>query len=364
MATYPTKLLEVFASQALEIFYAKSISEELCNNDWEGELKGKGSILNVLTFGALDWHTYTGADMTADDLSESNAQLVTDVAKYAYYTIKDYDTFRSYLKDPKGPAQRQLASRLQQIIDIYVLGFYADVGAGNRSGTDYTTGTVTVDVTTGLVTGSGTTFTSAMVGKPFKATGHSTWYRVKTYSSATSIVIEDDKDDATSAYTGGAISAGATYVIQAVTAVQVTKDTIFAKMSALSTILTNNEIPMEDRNMPVPASIAALIKQAPEYVNLGTESGRDNVQNGKLARQFAGFNVYEVPDGRFTGDSVNGWHIIGGHKSALCFAMALTENGVEPAIGNFGERFKSLVVYGAKVPDERRKALVEGFWSL
>ena len=364
MDDYPTKLLEIFASQALEIFYSKSVSEYLCNNDWEGEIEGRASKLNVLTFGALDWHTYTGADMTADDLTESNAQLVTDQAKYAYYTIKDYDTFRSYVKNPQGTAQKQLASRLQQLIDIYVLGVYGDVGAGNRQGTDYTTGSVTVDVTTGAVTGSGTTFTSAMVGRSFKATGHTSWYRVKTYTSATAIVIEDDSDDLTSAYTGGAIGSGASYTIQAVTAVQVTKDTIFAKMSALAVLLTNNEIPMDQRNMPVPASIATLIRQSPEYVAIGSESGRNDVLTGKLANEYAGWNVYEAPDGRFTGDSTNGWHIVGGHKSAICFAMALTKNEVEPAIGNFGERFKSLVVYGVKIPDERRKALVEAFWKL
>jgi hypothetical protein len=364
MATYPTKLLEVFASQALEIFYAKSISEVLCNNDWEGQLADKGSILNVLTFGALDWSTYTGADMTASSLTESNAQLITDQAKYSYFTVKDYDKFRSYIKNPEGPAQRQLASRLQQLIDIFVLGFYGDVGAGNRSGTDYTTGTVTVDVTTGAVTGSNTTFTTAMVGKPFKATGHTSWYRVKSFASTTSIVIEDDLDDVASVYTGGAIGGGATYTIQANTAIQVTKDTIFAKVNALATLLTNAEVPTDNRNLPVPASIATLIKQSPEYLASGTESGRQKVLDGQLDKMFAGFNVYEVPDGRFTGDSVNGWHIVGGHKSALCFAMGLTENGEEPAIGNFGKRFKSLVVYGAKVPDERRKALVEGYWKL
>jgi hypothetical protein len=44
--------------------------------------------------------------------------------------------------------------------------------------------------------------------------------------------------------------------------------------------------------------------------------------------------------------------------------MGLTENGVEDAIGNFGKKYKSLYFYGAKVPDERRKALAEGFWKL
>ena len=364
MDTYPTKLAEAFASEALEIYYASSVAEQITNMDYEGEIKDKSSILNVLTFGAISEHDYTGADMTSDDLTESNAQLVTDQAKYIYFRVKDYDTFRSYVKRPEGTIQKQVASRIKQVIDIYVLGLYGDVGAGNRDGTNYTTGTVTVAVTTGAVTGDGTTFTTAMVGKPFKATGHSTWYRVKSFASTTSIVIEDDSDDMPSAYTGGAIGAGATYAVQANTAVQVTKDTMFARVSALATMLTNAEIPQEDRWLVLPASLATLLRQSPEYVAIGSESGRDNVLNGKLANQYAGFNVYEVPDARVSGDSTNGFHVMGGHKSAICFAMGLTENGVEDAIGNFGKKYKSLYVYGAKVPDERRKALVEGFWKL
>lgn len=107
------------------------------------------------------------------------------------------------------------------MIDAYILGLYTDVASGNRVGTDYTTGTVAVAATTGVVTGTGTTFTSAMVGTGFKAAGHSQWYHIKTYTSATEITIEDDKDDETSSYTGGAISAGATYTIEAATAVTV-----------------------------------------------------------------------------------------------------------------------------------------------
>lgn len=364
MNAYPTKLMEAFASQALKLFYQKSVADAITNSEYEGEIKDKTSILNVLTFSKITSHNYTGATMTVDDPTESNAQLVTDQAKYFYFRIKDYDTFRSYIKNPSGTIIEQVAKELKKDIDVFVLGFYGDVASGNRVGTDYTTGTVTVDAVTGVVTGSGTTFTSAMVGKGFKALGHTAWYRVKSYASATSIVIEDDNDDLTSAYTGGAISAGATYTIQANTALQVTKSTIFEKVTDLGTLLTNNEIPQEDRFLVVPARIAALIRLAPEYVGVGSDSGREAVQNGMLPTKFAGFTVYEVSDDRISGDYVNGYHILGGHKSAICFAMGLTEQGTEDLIGNFGKAYKSLYVYGAKVPDERRKALVEGFFKL
>jgi hypothetical protein len=45
-------------------------------------------------------------------------------------------------------------------------------------------------------------------------------------------------------------------------------------------------------------------------------------------------------------------------------AMGMTEQGTEDLIGNFGKAYKSLYVYGAKVIDERRKALVELYCKL
>lgn len=364
MNSYPTKLVEGFALQALEIFYMMSVSEGITNNEYEGEIENKTSKLNILTFGAISTHDYDGTDMTADDLTESNAQIVTDQLKYIYFTVKTWDKFRSFIKNPENPVAKQVASEIKKVIDIYVLGFYSDAAAGNWFGTSYDTGTVEIAVTTGVVTGSGTTFTSSMVGKPFKALGHTNWYRVKTFNSSTEIVIEDDSDDLTSAYTGGAISAGATYEIQANTAVAVTKDTIVGYILDMWTVLSNNEIPEEDRWLVLPSKLVKLLKLSPEYQGLGSESGRNDFLNGRLNRMIEGFTTYEVSDARISGDSTNGYHVMAGHKSAICFAMGLTENGIEDAIGNFGKRIKQLYVYGAKVPDERRKALAHAFLKI
>lgn len=364
MNTYPTKLMEAFAASALKIFYQRSVTDAITNSDYEGEIRNKSSKLNVLTFGAISAQSYTGANLTADDLTESNSQLVTDQAKAFYFKIKDYDTFRSYIKDPENPVKEQVANELKKVVDVFSLGLYGDAGAGNWDGTSYTTGTVEVAVTTGVVTGSGTTFVAGMVGKPFKASGHSTWYRVKTFTSTTSITIEDDSDDLTSAYTGGAISAGATFEIQAHTPVQITAANVYQRFLALRAFLNNKEIPEEDRWAVVPTDIANLILQADEYVNGASEGGREAAQNGRLPKKFAGFDVYEVSESRITGDSVNGFRVMAGHKSAITFAMGLTEQGIEDLIGNFGKAYKSLYVYGAKVADERRKALTQGYWKL
>lgn len=362
MDAYATKLAEGFSQTIISIYFDKALTPIITNDEYEGEIRDKSTLLNIPTIIAPELQTYTGADLTDDELDENVGQLSTDQMKAFNVKIKSLDVLKSFIKNPQGSTLDQLTNLLLEASDAYVLGLYADVGAGNRVGTDYTTGTVTVTAVTGAVTGDGTTFTAAMVGKGFKAAGHTKWYRVKSYASATSIVIEDDYDDVTSAYTGGAIEAGATYTIEAVTAVQVTKSNIYAKIEALAVKLNEAKVPRDNRWLVLPPAVASLVRQSPEYIPAVESAYADVVKRG-LITSMGGFNLYE--SNQYSGNSTDGWHCLGGHKGAIVFGMAMTESEIEPFIAkNFGKRYKGLNVFGAKIVDERRKALVEGFFKL
>lgn len=362
MEDYGTNLAEGFAQRIISIYFDKALTPEITNDEYEGEIENKATVLNIPTVFAPQLQNYTGADLNDDELDESVAVLQTNQQKAFNIKIKSLDVLKSFIKKPEGSALDQVTNLLLEASDAYVLGLYGDVAAGNRDGTDYATGTVTVDVTTGAVTGSGTTFTSAMVGRGFKAAGHTKWYRVKSYSSSTAIVIEDDYDDVASAYTGGAIGSGAAYTIEAATALQVTKSNIYARLEALAVKLNERKIPRENRWVVLPPAIASLVRQAPEYIPAVDKAYEDVVKKGFIT-MMAGFALYE--SNQYSGNSTNGWHVLAGHKSAIVYATAMTESEVEPWIAkNFGKRYKGLNIYGAKVPDERRKALAEGFWKL
>lgn len=362
MSSFGTNVGEKFAKSVITKFFEMAVSPMITNDNYEGEIKGGGADrLNILSVAEdQGLQSYTGADLTLGNATESEGVLIVDQKKAYYFGIKSWDKFKSYAEDVDSDLIKQKAGELQEAVDTYVLGLYTDVASGNRVGTDYATGTVEVTVTTGAVTGTGTTFTSAMVGKGFKATGHTQWYRIKTYTSATAIVIEDDKDDETSAYTGGAISAGASYTIEAATAVQVTASTVYTKIVALKTKLNKAKVPKADRWLVVPADIAGIIDTCTELVH-ATQKGDDVIANGHMGR-LAGFQVYENEE--VAGDGTNGYHCLAGHKSAICFAMAFTETGIEDLQANFGKAYKGLNCYGAKVVDRRRSALAEGFFKL
>lgn len=360
MATYSTKLAEAFGSQVMQIFYQMSVSDRITNTDYEGEIRDKSSILNILTLQKILSQNYTGSNLTVNDIAESSGQLITDQAKAFYYRIRSYDKFRSYIKNPEATLQKQTALELKKLVDQFVLGLYTKVAAGQRLGTAVVNvGTVAVS-SGGAVTGSGTSFSAAMVGRGFQAAGQTSWYKVASVTNSTTMQIYDDLDDSgANAYTGGVINSGANYTVEAVTPVQVTRTTIYDYINQLTTLLNKVEIPDEDRWMVVSPDIYSVIKEAPEFIPSGVDKAyEDVVLNGKVGRIL---NAEVFMSARTAGDNVNGYHCMLGHKSAITFAMGFVEAGMEDLIGNFGKAYKSLNVYGAKVVDERRKALTELF---
>jgi len=363
-----TIIAEGFSQKLMLEVYDRSLIDEIVNRDYEGEINEVGSKLNIYNVARISEKTYTGANLTADDLYENNAVLTIDQWKSFYWKEKTIDNWQAYIKDVHPTVVSQKASERNKNMDTYAFGFYGDVAAGNRVGTSYTTGTVTVDVTTGAVTGSGTTFTSAMVGRGFKAVGHTKWYRVKTYSTPTAIVIEDDLDDSTSAYTGGAIGAGATYEIEAVTAVQLTLANILTKIAALKLKLDiaerngKSSVPAEGRWLLVPPEFETLCTTGATGISLHVPEVYEELVKKGMATMLQGFKVFVT--NRLTGDNTNGFHCLAGHPNWMTFAEKLLEADIEEdLIGNFGSAYKDLFVYGGKVTDSRRHFAAEGFFT-
>jgi len=366
-SAYSTKIAEGFSQKLMLEFYDKNLADSIVNRDYQGEINEVGSKLNILNIARISEKTYADTALSADSLYENNATLTIDQYKSFYWKEKTFHKWLSYIKDPHPTVITQTSNERMKNVDSFVLGYYGDVGAGNRVGTDYTTGTVTVAVTSGVVTGAGTTFTSAMVGRGFKAAGHTKWYRVKSFSTTESIVIEDDSDDATSAYTGGAIGGGATYTIEAATPLAITTSNVLQYVAGLKMKLDkaedlgNSTVPDTDRWLVVPPEFENLIVRA-SGVALHVPEVYENLVKKGFLTEMQGFKVFK--SNRLTGDNTNGWRVLAGHPNWMTFAEKTLEARIEEdLIGDFGSAYKDLFVYGAKVTDSRRHFAAEGYWT-
>lgn len=353
---YATKLAEGFSQKVIKAIYENAPIEEIVNRDYEGEIQDGNSLVNILTLSRIAEQDYNGSNLSPSDINEVNAQLKIQKQKSFYWKVKTLAKFQSYIKDPKSIVNEQTFQERKKNIMLYLAGFYNKAAAGSWYGTDYVTGTIAVDAS-GNVTGSGTTFTAAMVGCPFQATGQTAWYRVATYSSATAITIVNDTDDdiASGTYTGGVIASSTAYTIQAATVKTVDNSSVhFLDMvTLLKQRLDENEVPYEGRYLLIPpAGETALLKDS--NIKLNVPAAYEDLIVKGMITEIEGFKVFKV--NRLTGDNVNGYRVLAGQRNFLTFADKTLEVGIEEdLIGNFGAAFKDLFVYGAKVADDRRK---------
>lgn len=374
-----TETAKQYMKSVLKNVFLTSWITDVTNQDYENpasmgdkSIKTKNQSFIVTSLFSNGWSTYSGSDLTYAEVKEVVSTLTINIFNKVAEKIPSLSIFASSVKDPQSPVMQSQTEKLKVLLAKEFLKTCTDAGAGNWIGTDYTTGTVTVDVTTGAVTGVGTTFTAAMVGRPFRAAGHTKWYRVASRSSNTAIVIENDSDDTATSYDGGAIGAGATYTIQAVTKVAVTSATIAGKLALMSQVLDNasygnndeTTVPASDRFVFLPATAKSVLLQAPEF-NVDIEKVHDaTVKEGKIARAY-GMDIYIVKDAFFkqidgttAGDNTTGFACIFGQKSWLTFGMGFVDPVVViPAAQNqtnFGDLIKGMFGHGKKVADVRR----------
>ena len=368
MSDYGTKLAEGFSQKLMIQMYDINLLDVIVNRDYEGEINKIGSKLNILNFDEIEEKTYANAAMSADSLTENNAQLIIDQYKSFYWKEKILARWLSYIKKPHATIVDQVAKLRAKNMDTFAFGAYADVGAGNRVGTDYETGTVTITVTTGAVVGAGgATFTSAMVGRGFKADGHTSWYRVKTYTDATHIVIEDDLDDVDSAYTGGTIAGGATYTIEATATVAITTGNLLDQIGELKLKLDeaeangHNAVPDTDRWLIVPPRFEQTLVQA-TGVALHVPAVYSELVKRGFITELLGFKVFK--SNRLTGNNTDGYRVLAGHPNWMTFAETVLNVRMEEDLpGDFGTAYKDLFVYGKKVTDTRRHMAAEGYFT-
>src|SRR5690606_8488390 len=146
--------------------------------------------------------------------------------------------------------------------------------------------------------------------------------RVKTYSSATAIVIEDDLDDVASTYSGGAILAGANYKIEAATPISITTSNLLEVVADLKTKLDSveqyglNAVPDEGRFLIVPPEFENTLVRA-SGVALHVPAVYEDLVKKGLITELQGFKVFK--SNRLQGNNTDGYHIIGGHTNWMTF---------------------------------------------
>lgn len=348
-----------FSLKLVELLYNDTLYPSITNTKYEGTIKESGDRVRVRTAAQISLSDYTkGMALVKQDLTPTSEDMIIDIAKYFSFGVDDVDKIQNDIPALTEYA-KEAKNEMEEFIDTNLLD-YMRQNAGqsadatpvsNAVGTNYSTGTVAVAVTTGVVTGTGTTFTAAMVGGYFKATGHTKQYIVSAFTSGTSITIVDQ---GSTSYTGGAIIAGAAYVIAAATAVALTKSNVYQYIVALRTALGKSLSPKNDRFMVVNAQFEGLLLQAPEFIPAVNKAYENVIEKG-LIGTIAGFRVYTSE--LVAGNNSTGYWFVAGNKDYCSFACQIMKTSVVPSEADpnsFVSTCKGLLVMGRKVFEGNR----------
>lgn len=336
-----------YSLKLVELLYNDTLYPSITNTNYEGAIKDSGDRVRVRTAGKIAMSAYTkGMLLVKQELTPTYEDLIIDKQYYFSFGVDDIDKMQNdivaiteYAKNTKND--------MEDLIDIDILSYMAgQVKSANMIGTAYATGTGAVAATTGVVTGSGTTWTAGMVGGIYtSASLGSVSYRVTAFSSTTSITIKDLDGVA---YTGGAVSAEA-YSIAGAVAISLTKSNVYQYIISLSTALGKSLSPKSDRFLVVNSQFEGLLLQAPEYIPAVSDAYSNAVQKG-LIGSIAGFKVFTTEN--VYGDNTTGYWFVAGNKTFCSMALQIMKTSVIPSEmseDSFITTCKGLLVWGRKV---------------
>lgn len=138
--------------------------------------------------------------------------------------------------------------------------------------------------------------------------------------------------------------------------VQLTASNIYEKIVALRLVLDKNNVPTAGRAIAIPPEAYALLLQDKRFVEGGGSNAEATVRNGMVG-QVAGFTVYETNNLPYD-NSTKEYSIIASVESATTYAEQIVETEAYRMEKRFADGIKGLHVYGAKVTDGTRIAVL------
>lgn len=142
----------VWSAQLLTDLQKSLVYANLCNRDYEGEIRAFGDQVKINSIGDVTIGSYTkNTDISAaETLTDAQRILIINQAKYFNFQIDDIDKAQ---QTPKvmSAAMQKAAYGLADVADQFVAGLYTEIASGNTLGSDSTPKVIDVAAGTGVL---------------------------------------------------------------------------------------------------------------------------------------------------------------------------------------------------------------------
>lgn len=275
---------EVWSTKLLVKFYAATVLSQICNTDYEGEIKSQGDKVWVRTTPDIVIRKYfKGQSLDIQRPQPAKLSMTIDQANYWNFVVDDIDKFQSDIPFFENWT-KDATEQMKIAIDTEILGqIYADAATYNQG------------ATAGAVT------QSINLGAP-----------------------------------------GAPLLVGNATGAVTPVDLVLRINQAWD----EYNVPESDRHIVIPSWLGQKLKNSDLKNAFLTGDGKSPLRNGLIggidrSTVYLSNLLSQVKDG-----SNNVTHVVGTQKNGVCFATQLVENEMIKAESTFGMLGRGLQVYG------------------
>jgi len=146
---------QLWADSLLVALRKNLVFGDLCNRNYEGQIKQMGDTVKINMIGDITISNYSkDTDISAAQaLTDAQSQLTITQAKYFNFEVDDVDAAQNANGGQiMQEAMSFAAYRLRDNIDFYIAGFYADAVSNIGSSGSFTTPTAPTQANVGLGT--------------------------------------------------------------------------------------------------------------------------------------------------------------------------------------------------------------------
>lgn len=142
-----TYIPQMYSKKVLRNLYEKTFLSDICNTDYEGEIKSQGDKVNIRKTPTLTVNDYSiGGTITYEVPSDDSTSLTIDKAKVVAFRIDDIDAVQTDLGLVNMYAE-DAAQRIKIAVETDVLGYMATGAHASNKGA--TAGAITSSIDLG-----------------------------------------------------------------------------------------------------------------------------------------------------------------------------------------------------------------------
>ena len=321
----------IFSKQAQLAFRKAAVVNAITNSDYMGEISAQGDTVRIMKEPEITVNTLKrGTQISAQDLVDTDFQLVIDKANYFAFKMDDIEEAHSHI-DFMRLATDRAAYRMADKMDEEVLGYLSGYAGGAGAWAANTT-------VSGTKANSAAGSDELLAANKLDATDFGNLTIAATATAGDSIPLAPRF--------GGATGASATTVSPL---------SVIARMGRK---MDQANVDTRGRWLVVDPVFVELLKDEDSRV-MNADFGGSGLQNGLILNSLHGFRVYVSNNLPYLGtgsgttgtgaQQANYGVIVAGHDSAVASAEQLTKTETYRDPDGFADIVRGMHLYGRKI---------------